>query len=72
MGYFIMMGSCIMCKQPFAFNPHKVPSIRVDGKREPLCLRCHGRANEVRKARGLEPWPDPQPGAYDGADESEL
>ena len=71
MGYAIVMGLCCSCKQLMQFNPHKVPSIRVNGVLEPVCRRCIELANPKRVANGLEEIPI-QPGAYDYMDESEL
>lgn len=80
MGYVFVMAPCLLCKQPFSFNPNFVPSIKVNsegksdpnGKREPICQTCHTRANEARKAAGVEPWPEPLPGAYEPANENSI
>lgn len=75
MGYAFCLAPCVRCKQPFSFNPHKVPSIRVpppDGPKQPLCRSCVEVLQEVRKQQGLEPWPDPLPGAYELLPEEEL
>lgn len=71
MGFVTCFGPCIVCGIPFAFNPVKVPSVRVNGVREPICRGCVELANPVRKEKGL---PEIQilPGAYDAADESEV
>ena len=53
MGYYFAYGSCYGCSQPFSFNPDRVPSIRVDGVRQPVCRICVTRANPVRRANGL-------------------
>lgn len=71
MGYVMAMGPCIGCKLPFSFNPIKVPSLTINGTREPICQACVDRVNPVRKANGLEPIV-PLPGAYEAAEESEL
>lgn len=70
-GYVICVGACINCGRPFSFNPHKVPSVIWQGKREPVCRNCLERANAIRKARGI-PEHEVLPGAYDPADEGEL
>ena len=44
------------------FNPDRVPSITVNGSREPICLNCVEVANPKRIANGLEPI-RPLPGA---------
>lgn len=71
MGYMLAYGSCIACGRPFAFNPVRVPSLRVRGTREPVCEPCMNRANTTRAAAGL-PLLAILPGAYDAADEGEL
>jgi hypothetical protein len=71
MGYALMMGRCYACTRPFGFNPHKVPSITIQGVREPLCKKCVEEANRRRKAGGLQEFKiDPQ--AYEAIEESEL
>ena len=54
MPYIFVMGSCIACGQPFFFNPDRVPSIVLNGQREPVCRDCVERANPLRKTKGLE------------------
>jgi hypothetical protein len=71
MGYALAMGHCIHCQVPFAFNPIRVPSIRVNGKREPVCEACAKRINEFRASHGLDTW-DIAPDAYEGVAEEEL
>lgn len=71
MGYVLAMGHCISCGSPFAFNPLLVPSLRVDGQREPVCKRCAELINEMRGAKGLSTW-DIDEDAYEGVDEEEL
>ena len=68
MGYLIMMGSCAACHSLIQFNPNKVPSIRINGKREPLCLNCANRWNELHpeNARPIDKT------AYEWVDESEV
>lgn len=70
--YAIMIGPCVLCKRPFSFNPMKVPSFKVNGIKEPCCEPCLDRANAMRKAAGLEPFPPPLPGAYDECDADEI
>ena len=56
MGYMIAYGLCVGCKLLISFNPDYVPSIRVNGSREPLCVRCFDLWNRVHRVdRGLEP-----------------
>jgi hypothetical protein len=69
------MGQCVNCTAVFAFNPERVPSVRVkDGKpdpngiREPLCRPCAERLIEMLKAKNL-PWTPIPADAYDAAPE---
>ena len=39
-GYSIILGPCIACRRVFGYNPHHVPSIPIEGVREPLCRGC--------------------------------
>ena len=65
MGYMFAIGECINCGVVLSFNPEKVPSVRINGKREPLCSLCHGKWNEIhRVSEGLEPVPI-HPEAYE-------
>jgi hypothetical protein len=68
MGVMMAMGPCIGCGRLFSFNPHRVPSLNVDGTREPICLACVERANPQRKANGLPPIVV-LPGAYEPTSE---
>jgi hypothetical protein len=67
-GYMMGMAKCFGCGKPFWFNPHRVPSIIVDGEREPVCADCVERANPQRIANGLEPIV-PLPDAYEPSEE---
>ena len=71
MGYVLAFSSCLVCKQVFGYNPSRVPSVRVEGKREPVCKSCIERANPLRKARGL-PEIIPHPDAYEPQDENGI
>lgn len=64
MGYYFATGHCYGCGRLFTFNPGLVPSIRIEGSREPICGECVERANPMREANGLEPI-RVLPGAYD-------
>jgi hypothetical protein len=64
MAYMAVTGPCIACGRIFTFSPSKVPSVRVEGEREPICERCVPRFNEVRAEQGL-PLIVPLPGAYE-------
>jgi hypothetical protein len=71
MGYATCFATCINCYRLFSFNPNLVPSISINGVREPICRSCVDRANPIRVAKGLEPI-NILPGAYEGAEESEI
>jgi hypothetical protein len=64
MGWMLIMGCCYTCDQLMTFNPERVPSVVVDGQREPLCRNCVERANPTRVANDLPPIVI-LPGAYD-------
>lgn len=55
MGYMVVIGNCYVCGELFGFNPDRVPSMRVQGVREPICRSCIGRINEARKRAGADP-----------------
>lgn len=61
------MSACYGCKQFFSYNPDLVPSIVVDGVREPVCQSCVDVVNPRRIANGLEPI-NVLPGAYEPAE----
>jgi len=71
MGFVSIIGMCVSCKRMFSFHPNKVPSLTVNGTREPICKTCVDRANVLRKQKGLPPitYSDD---AYEGADETEI
>jgi hypothetical protein len=71
MGYALCHSACIGCGRLFSYNPRHVPSLRVNGVREPVCLNCVEHANPRRVANGLDPIV-PHPDAYEPIDESEL
>lgn len=64
MGYLIALGPCVGCGRMFSFNPERVPSVRINGEREPLCRDCVEIGNRFRVSQGKEPVPI-LPGAYD-------
>jgi hypothetical protein len=64
MGWMYVIGPCIGCGQIFTFNPDLVPSVRIDGEREPICQNCVDHANVNRVSKGLEPI-IPHSQAYD-------
>ena len=71
MGYLTAMGECANCHRLFSFNPELVPSVRVNGHREPVCRPCIEQANTIRKGRGLGAL-QVLPGAYEAQDEGAL
>ena len=66
-------GPCVACGVLIPiFNPVCVPSIRVNGEREPLCRTCFERWNQIhRTSKGLEPLPL-NPNAYQPANEVDV
>ena len=55
MGYMYVMGNCIGCGILFTFNADWVPSVMVQGTREPICRDCVARVNPIRAQKGLDP-----------------
>ena len=70
-GYYFATAACVNCGHLFTFNPDLVPSVRVNGVREPICKACVDYANPVRVKNGLEPI-RVLPGAYEPAQEGGL
>jgi hypothetical protein len=62
-GYMFVMSGCIGCGNLMTYNAEHVPSIIVDGVREPICQECVYLANPERVEQGLEPIV-PHPDAY--------
>ena len=71
MGYAMCYSSCFGCGRVFGYNPHRVPSVRIDGVRQPVCADCVERVNPERIKNGLEPIV-PAADAYEAIHESEL
>jgi len=71
MGYALATSSCAGCRKLFSYNPVRVPSIRLNGNREPICQSCIEIVNPKRIANGLDPIV-PHPDAYVACDEGEL
>jgi hypothetical protein len=63
MGFMVVMSACLGCRRVFSYNPDLVPSLRVNGVKEPVCQSCINRVNPQRIANGL-PAIQPLPGAY--------
>jgi len=64
MGYMYVLGDCWCCHRLFTFSADRVPSIVVDGQREPVCADCIAIANVRRATAGL-PAIVVLPGAYE-------
>jgi len=64
MGWMMVMGHCVACHEIFTFSAERVPSLVVNGEREPVCQACITRVNPIRIANGLPPIV-PLPGAYE-------
>ena len=71
MGVVICYAKCAGCGLPMGCNPITVPSIRINGLREPICRACVDTANPLRIANGLPPI-EPAEEAYSGCDEDLL
>ena len=63
MGFMSVIGPCFGCRRVFSYNAEHVPSITVDGVREPVCQDCVDVVNPKRVANGLDPIV-PHPDAY--------
>lgn len=64
MGFMTVLAPCFGCGDLFQFNAERVPSIEIEGVKQPICADCVKRANPRREANGLPPIV-PLPGAYD-------
>jgi hypothetical protein len=71
MGYVQAVSGCAACGKPFSYSITKVPSVVVNGSREPICRECVERANPIREERGLARI-EILPGAYEADDENEV
>jgi hypothetical protein len=71
MSYVLCFGYCAACRKMLGFNPMKVPSIRIAGKREPICKECVDMLNQRLVANDHQPVAI-LPGAYEACDEFEL
>jgi hypothetical protein len=55
-----VIGNCIGCGILFTFNAQHVPSVRVNGVKEPICRDCMTRVNAALMARDKDPvWIHP-------------
>ena len=71
MGYAIVTGKCFGCQEFISYNPHRVPSIRVNGVRQALCRDCV-KIVQGNQERAGEPITEIHPQAYEPIHESEL
>ena len=71
MGYVTALSPCVICGRVFGYSPTRVPSVMVNGRREPICEDCVAQANPMRAEKGLPPIV-PLPGAYEADNEEEL
>lgn len=69
--YAILLVTCINCGKMFGCNPHLVPSIRIEGKKEPVCRECTEDYNRRREKEGLGTFPILE-GAYEPLREEDL
>jgi len=52
--YAFILGSCVNCGAFLTYSPSHVPSVRVNGNREPLCRGCFDEWNEIHRiSKGL-------------------
>lgn len=51
----LVMSPCCVCHNVITYNPTHVPSVRVNGEREPVCRPCIVAANPERIRLGLDP-----------------
>jgi hypothetical protein len=66
--YAMMYSVCCACKKIIGFNPNKVPSLMINGSREPICRECAERWNQIHP-ESARPILD---GAYEPCDENEI
>ena len=58
MAFMFVHGHCAACDARIAFNADHVPSLRLNGTREPLCRPCALRWNELHPDRSKPIHPD--------------
>jgi len=54
---------CRSCGKRFHANSDKVPTLDLDGLKQPICRRCIEGVNSECRRLGERPWPIPE-GAY--------
>ncbi len=52
MGYMMLMATCCNCRAMMTCNPDLVPSIRVNGIKEPLCRTCAEEWEKIHDKHG--------------------
>ena len=60
MGYMLLIATCCNCKGTFTCNPDLVPSLKINGVKEPLCRPCTERWEVIHNQTGTI-----KPGAYE-------
>ena len=71
MGYAIVTGNCFACHEFISYNPHRVPSIWVEGVRQAICRVCAGIVQDNQRRSG-KAVTEIHPEAYQPIHESEL
>ena len=51
--YALMLAQCPVCKNGFACNPLRVPSLRINGEKEGICKDCFEFRQQYREANDL-------------------
>lgn len=56
-----MTMTCVLCSTPFeGTNANMVPSVRINGRKEPVCEPCiTGKINPARRELGIPEIPIP-------------
>ena len=55
-GWAVVYCDCVGCGASMIAHPNRCPSLRVEGKRQPICRGCFDRWNVIhRTSKGLEP-----------------
>ena len=65
MGFMLLHAFCAGCQMAMTCNAERVPSITVEGTREPVCASCIRKMQARQREAGEEVWPDPHPDAYE-------
>ena len=67
----MLVSTCIGCENMFPSNPLYVPSLVVNGEREPVCPNCFELRQQYREEQGLE-REELHPRAYEPCQEELL